>query len=129
MTTPAIINTILEQLGGRKIFAMAFASATSGVTFPSKEERDAGKQFGDPCLTLKIAPALVKGTLNKATHVAVTLDPSDTYSVTCYRITKRGLDVKPTATVSGVYADCLRETVELMTGLALTLGTCGRVSP
>jgi hypothetical protein len=106
---PDTVAPILAALGGRKIFAMAFTSAAYSVS-PAPE------------LTLTVAPSLRRGTKGKATHVVVTLDlGSDTYDVKTVRVGK--YDVKPVDSVTGIYCDMLRETVERMTGLALTLGT------
>lgn len=103
-------NETIQQLGGQQIFAMAFASATTGPN----------------SLMLKIAPALVKGTTGKATHVQVKLETDDTYTVTAIRCARRGLEISNVAEQPLVYADNLRSVVESMTGLRLTLGTMGR---
>ncbi len=55
------------------------------------------------------------------THVTVRLDPSDTYTVTFQRVTRRGLSVKLIAEVPMVYADCLHDVIETETGLYLSL--------
>lgn len=53
------------------------------------------------------------------THVMVTLDPSDTYTVGFYR-QSRG-DLKQLKNVEGVYIDMLHETIQNNTGLYLSL--------
>jgi len=94
-----IANTILSQLGGNKFLAMTGASNLLG---------------GDNTLSFKIGR-----NANKVTHVRVTLTPMDDYSVEFINI--RGTNVKPIATVDGVYADNLREVFERRTGLRTSL--------
>ena len=53
------------------------------------------------------------------THVMVTLDPSDTYTVGFYKI--RGANVRQVAKSEGVYVDSLHTTIECNTGLYLSL--------
>lgn len=55
----------------------------------------------------------------KATHVRITLDPTDTYTVEFMKV--RGYDVKTVASLSMVYADGLRKVIETNTGLYLSL--------
>ena len=56
-----------------------------------------------------------------ATFCKITLDASDTYTVTLAKIRKWELCKEQT--FSGVYADQLRELIENTTGLYLSLGT------
>lgn len=113
---PQRIATTLEQLGGRAIFAMAFKSCT----------------YSDAEVTLKIAPALVCCVPGKADHVTVRLEADDTYTVLVLRAVKlnrRTFEYTDTVTVAEreqVYAEDLRQVVESLTGLRLTLGTMGR---
>jgi hypothetical protein len=53
------------------------------------------------------------------THVTVTLDPTDTYTVKFDRVRK--YVAKPVAEVEGVYVDSLRSVIESNTGLYLSL--------
>lgn len=117
--TPDTIATICRQLGGTRIFAMAFSHATY-------DNAGNGAIF-------HIAKALVRGTASKATHVTVTLDASDTYTVLASRVPTarrwaRGQEIVETGRLEGVHADSLRGAVESMTGLKLTLGTMGAVA-
>ncbi len=107
---PDTIAAMFEQLGGRKIFAMAF-SGSAYSTSPVPE------------LVLNIATALRRGAKGKATTVVVTLDPSDTYTVKTLRVgtARTGYATKTLETCEGIYCDMLRECVEGMTGLALSL--------
>ena len=54
-----------------------------------------------------------------ANHLKITLAGDDTYTMTFGKI--RGLDFKPAAPISGVYADNLRPIFERTTGLYLSL--------
>lgn len=109
---PGRIRTIIAQLGGAQIFAMAFTGSTYDVR-------------NCPTLTLKIAPALVRMVPTKATHVVVRLETSDTYTVLLVREGKlRGGKYTPPKTVAtrdDVYGDCLRRVVEDATGLRMGL--------
>lgn len=93
----------IKQLGGNGIFSFAFAGAV----------------VGPDSLTLKIAPALVKGTKGKATHVVVKLDASDTYRVEVLKVTRRGLNVETMSALDMVHDTELRAVVEGMTGLRM----------
>lgn len=70
-------------------------------------------------VTLHVARGLAK----KITHVVITLDLSDTYTVEFIKVGRgaKMLDVKKVAEFSGVYADSLRSIVERTTGFALSL--------
>lgn len=119
-TIPAVIQTMLVQLGGRQIFAMAFAGSAYGC------ENDRPPGHGVAGLTLRVAPALVKHARGKATHVVVQLEADDTYTVKTLRA--RGANVTDLDEVAMVYGDQLRTVVESLTGLTLSLGTMGRAS-
>lgn len=106
-TIPTEITTIVDQLGGARIFAMAFARVVYGMA-PAPEA------------TFHVAKPLVRGTKGKATHVIVTLT-DDRYDVRAVRVAPRSCDVVTVEEVAGVYGDQLRATVEAMTGLALSL--------
>jgi hypothetical protein len=116
--TPDRIATICHQLGGQRIFAMAFQYATYD---------NAGNSA-----TFHIAKALVRNAKGKTTHVTVTLASDDTYTVIAQRVPTarqwaRGLEIGivETGRLDGVHADSLRGVVESMTGLLLTLGSMG----
>src|SRR6185436_5088852 len=106
---PHPIADMIAQLGGPQIFRMAFASCT----YTAGED-------GAPVaasLMLKIAPALVRESRSKATHVAIELGWDDVYTV---KVLKQGKMNRKTfeipepvelANVPMVYADTLRHTV------------------
>lgn len=99
-------ETVIAQLGGQKIFAMAFNRAV----------------YGESEVTFHVAPRLK--TNNQISHVRVSLLPSDTYRVEFLYIPKRGArkwDVITVDDVSGVFADSLTDLVEGRTGLRLSL--------
>lgn len=102
--TPDTIATIIAQLGGARIFAMAFKDSAYSVT-------------PNPSLTLRVAPSLKKAA--KCTHVRVTLMPSDTYKVEFLKVAK--YDVTTVSEFDDVYCDMLKELVEEKTGLYLSL--------
>lgn len=100
-----VTATIIEQVG-RQAFLMAFTRALTSEALGS--------------VTFMIAPALVRSTRGKATHVRVTLDHgSDTYVVECLRVKWGAADV--VESMADVYADDLRSVIERMTGLYLKL--------
>jgi hypothetical protein len=116
MNAPATIQNMIAQLGGARIFAMAFTGSMYD---------------GDRKLTLKIAKPLVKHATGKATHVMVELEENDTYTIKAVRAVNsrsKGYSVDDIKSVSMVYGDQLRTVVEGMIGLQLTLGTMGRAS-
>lgn len=91
-------QTIYNQIGQR---AFAMMGAKTVVTMPNGLHWKVGKNS------------------KKVTHVMVTLDPSDTYTVGFYR-QSRG-DLKQLKNVEGVYVDMLHETIQNNTGLYLSL--------
>lgn len=99
-----IAKTILAQLGGSRFRAM-----TGAKDFLSTER---GLIFGLPRY-----PGV------RTNKVRITLDADDTYSVEFMRIAKKaGVPTVTTLdTISGVYADNLREVFEGYTGLATAL--------
>ncbi len=100
MTDLTIANTILSQLGGRRVAAMIGVSTFVG---------------SDDALSFRFKAKALKG----INHVEIKLDPSDTYTVTFRKI--RGTDVKEIAKISDVYCDTLRGVIESTTGLYLSL--------
>lgn len=55
----------------------------------------------------------------KANKVKITLEPSDTYRVECFKI--RGTDCRKVSEANMVYADSLKPVLEAHTGLAASL--------
>lgn len=103
-------EAIISQLGGPRIFAMAFKHAT----------------YSDTRVTLSIAKGLQghKAKGSKITHVRVTLDPTDTYTVEFLYVVPRGSRVGDVLTIRSekdVYADGLKPLVENTTRLRLSL--------
>lgn len=96
-------TTILEQLGGNRFLAMTGAKDVFGS--------DDGIQFKLP-----------RGAKDGINSVRVTLDPTDTYTVTFYKMT-RGRSFKCTeiSETSFVHADQLRALFTSATGLYTTL--------
>jgi hypothetical protein len=90
---------ILEQLGGRRFIAMTGAKDFIGA---------------EDSLTFRLpgTPGFVKDGIDR---VRITLEPSDTYTVHCFRARTRHLG--PRATASNIYADMLQETFTRLTGL------------
>jgi len=106
MTDLTVANTILEQLGGRRFLAMTGAKNLSGT--------DDSLVFALPRNPRHV------------THVRVRLDPSDTYTVTFWKL---GLGHKNSMEIIGeesnVYDDNLQTVFTAGTGLYTTLGTMG----
>lgn len=108
-----VANTILAQLGGAGRLSVMIGAH--------------GFTADGPALIFKFKARAKRGI--KA--IKVTLDASDTYSVEFYMprgSLRRGTYTVETRGLSGVYADSLRDVIEYETGLALSLGTCGRVA-
>lgn len=95
--------TILEQLGGGRFICMT--NAKNLVRSENALQFDLSK----------------KDTKNKATRCVVTLDATDTYTVSFYQWNARKLEMKQISSTSGVYADMLREIFTSETGLYCTL--------
>lgn len=118
-----IAATILEQLGGQRAAAMigirhalAFpaipADPTPTVFCPN------GREAKGPGVGVRFSAKATNG----ANHVEIVLDPSDTYTVTFWRI--RGgasHDLRKISTHDMVHADGLRPLFESETGLLLSL--------
>lgn len=97
-----VADTIWAQMGGRKAGAMIGVKHLVG---------------GESTLDVRYAAKATNG----ANHVRVTLDPSDTYTVTFYKIGKGALSVKEIKAIPMVYADSLRDVFTAETGLYLSL--------
>lgn len=98
-----IAETILTQLGGGRFIAMVGAKAMVRT--------QAGLQFNVPANL----------TRNRGNKVRITLDASDTYTIEIFRFRPSTLECETIDSVSGIYADCLRDTFTDMTGLATSL--------
>ena len=103
MTHP-VPNTILAQLGGNRFVVMTGARNLIG-----------GKDY----LGMALPTARHDG--KRVTHVRVTLDPSDTYTVEALSLNPRSRVTKTIVTVSGVYCDNLQAVFTDLTGLATHL--------
>jgi hypothetical protein len=99
---------ILNQLGGNRIFAMAFQAPALTT---------------ENSVTLRVAPALRRLTREKPTHVVVRLEANDTYTVEVHRAEKptSRRDSEVISYQEMVYADNLKQHVEAATGLRLSL--------
>lgn len=95
-----IASTIFAQLGANRFAAMVGVSSLA---------------YGDTSLTVRFK---AKGRAGINT-VRVTLDASDTYTVTYFKI--RGVNCAEVATESGIYADMLRPCFTAATGLDTSL--------
>ena len=102
--TQQIAETILQQLGGHKFTAMTGAKNLTAFG------------TGSLAFTLPGAGGFCKNGINRVT---VTLDPSDTYTVTFLCV--RGTKVHDVAQHHGIYADQLRSLFTSETGLEVSL--------
>lgn len=98
-----VAATILAQLGGHQFAVM------TGMKNALTTEN--GVQF-----------SIGRGAKNGINKVVVTLTPSDTYDVTFYRISRRGLTVNVIAKREFIYCDQLREVFTNATGFYTSLG-------
>jgi predicted RNA-binding protein YlqC (UPF0109 family) len=98
----SVADTIWAQMGGSKAGAMIGVKHLVG---------------SGNALNVRYAARAKNG----ANHVKIELDPSDTYTVTFYKIGKGGLNVQEIKSVSMVYADSLRSLFTAETGLYLSL--------
>lgn len=90
-----VANTILQQLGGNR-----FAVMTGAKNFVGSED-SLGMKVGRNSMGVS--------------HIRVTLDPSDTYTIKAFSI--RGGKVKEKGEESGVYCDMLQDAFLRLTGL------------
>jgi len=96
-----VAQTILEQIGGNQFRVMTGAKNFVGS--------DNALRFAIPGTSTK----------NKANRVWITLDATDTYTVTFQRL--HAMKLNQISEVSGVYADQLRAVFESATGLRTSL--------
>jgi hypothetical protein len=94
MTTTA--HTILSQLGGNKFLAMTGAQCVTGPD----------------ALHIQL-PRVAQG-INR---IVVTLEPTDTYTVSFAKFNRSKLEVLPVTSHTGVYADQLQALFTEQTGL------------
>lgn len=104
--TPDSIAAIITQLGGARIFAMAFSHATY-------DGSDA-----TPAVTLHV-PKTLKAR-DRVRWVRITLEPSDTYRVE-FLANSKSKGPHAVRDRELVHADQLRQVVEHGTGLALAI--------
>jgi hypothetical protein len=91
-----VANTIRDQIGQvalRMIGARDLVGSERGLSF-----------------------RIGSGAPKRATHVRVTLDPSDTYTVTACQYSKRALEMRTLSEESGLCWDSLRDSIERQTG-------------
>ena len=105
MDQTTVAETIREQLGGSKFTAMT--GAKDFLSFSHGEEFGHGLQFALPARS-------ANGGINRVT---VRLDPTDTYTVSFFRITHRGMHVTPVDVYNDVHAEDLRRIFTEATGL------------
>ena len=92
---------ILQQLGGRRFQVMTGANSFVG---------------GENYLSMRVPNA--RHGEARVTHVRVTLDPSDTYTVEAFRCSARAANlIKVIASESAIYCDDLQESFTRLTGL------------
>jgi hypothetical protein len=100
MTDPTIAKTIIEQMGGAgKIRAMVgvktFVVSEDGVSIEFNGSR-------------------------KMNCVKITLDPSDTYTMTLYKLMPKKMELKKISEIDGLFWDQLKPVFENETGLYLS---------
>ena len=101
MNRNAVAETILQQLGGQRFIAMTGARYL--VATPN-------------ALQFRVSSTLTKRRINS---VVVRLDANDTYTLLFNR--RKGVDVIPVDSATGIYADQLRGVFTDATGLATSL--------
>ena len=95
-----IAKTILGQLGGNRFITMTGARQFVALDSP-------GLQFDLPA-------RFAKGGINR---IRVVLDPSDTYTVTAFKLCRRSFECPELGSQSGVYCDMLEGVFSELTGL------------
>lgn len=101
MSDTTVANTILDQMGGAgKIRVMVgvktFIASENGVSFQFKGSR-------------------------KMNTVRITLDPSDTYTMTLYKFMPKKMELKKIVEFGGLFWDQLKPVFERETGLYLSI--------
>lgn len=125
MRVPSPISTVIDLLGGPRIFAIPFHSATydgraarrvrplcaPGTRLPT---------VGVTSALLTISRSLVSHVPGQATHVIIVVMRDGTYAVILRRASPRNRAGVLVARIDGVCAEDLRATVERMSGLLLS---------
>lgn len=97
-----IANTILAQLGGGRFLMMTGSKDLVG---------------GERTLSMRLG----RGTKNKATHMRVTLDATDTYTVDFMKWNRAKLEMQAVSSESMIYDDMLQSTFTSATGFYTSL--------
>ncbi len=95
----AIANTIYQQIGGNKFKAMTGAKSFVII--------DSGLQFDLPNRFAK----------NGINRITVKLDPSDTYTVTAFKLCRNKMELSKIEEESMIYCDMLEDVFTRFTGL------------
>lgn len=97
MNTLNVANTIKNQLSRNTLFMLGAKDLIGGESY----------------LGFKIRGS------RKVTHIRITLDPIDTYTMEFFRV--RALKIHKVAEFNNVYCDMLHRIIEKTTGLATSL--------
>ena len=98
-THPTVAQIIAEQIGRRAFFMLGAKELVGGENY----------------LQFRISGC------RSISHVKITLDPSDTYTMSFMKWSAKKLEYKVVAEVSGVYVDMLHDVIEGKTGLYTSL--------
>jgi hypothetical protein len=101
-----VANEILRQLGGRQFLALTGARNLVG---------------GDNSLSMQVSASAQVPLKNRCTHVRITLDSSDTYTVEFMKFSRKTLEFTECSKHEMVYCDGLQDLFEAQTGLYVTL--------
>lgn len=101
MSDLTVANTILEQMGGRQFIIMTGARNLVG-----------------DINSLRFSLTGAKDEINK---VIIRLEPSDTYTVSFYKMRDHGTSLYLVSEHSDIYFDVLQDVFERATGLYTTL--------
>jgi len=94
-TTPTVAQIIADQIGRRAFFMLGAKELVGGENY--LQFRISG------CRTIS--------------HIKITLDPSDTYTMSFLKWSGKKLEYKVVAELSGVYCDMIHDVIESKTGL------------
>lgn len=101
-----VATEILRQLGGRQFQVLTGARNLVG---------------GPNSLSMQVSASAQVPLKNRCTHVRITLDPTDTYTVEFMRFSRKKLEFTECSRHEGVYCDMLQDLFEAQTGLYVTL--------
>jgi len=101
-----VATEILRQLGGRQFLVLTGARNLVG---------------GDNTLSMQVSASAQIPLKNRCTHVRITLDPSDTYTVEFLRFNRKTYEFAECSKHEGIYCDMLKDLFEAQTGLYVTL--------